>query len=417
MTKSGRQDVDDRICKFADSVREMNRRVKDTTVLVSLVVFLMALANVSYLCLDYEALALGDWVQVLRPLGFEVAGVLIYTMMFFRGYLKIQGKNGAISQDLTDCVVMMPFSLEEYFSFLKVKMWKFMRWIVLLVAIVVVLGGVLVGTVACVVACVLSCGVCVLTTEACYYGEKCSVFRKLQRRGIHKESRKKESKLRKKLAKGLWRFDKVIDVCVLLGLLYGFASGMILTFRIMDDTREMHYNSYSNHYLIFLFFVFTFLSLISSQLRSDEEMKKGYLFAGIGGLLACFLCYQGIYTIYYEDTIESCFFFQKTEYTLSQVDSYVVEKRGILGDIGLELTIGDKKFSVLTSNASFSDVYFDRYDTNFEYVAAYVKRLNELGISGTVEDVEKLEKLAGKQDDSDAARKMLEEIEEMSGGV
>ncbi|MGN0154755.1 MAG: hypothetical protein ACI4A3_09900 [Lachnospiraceae bacterium] len=107
-------------------------------------------------------------------------------------------------------------------------------------------------------------------------------------------------------------------------------------------------------------------------------------------------------------------YFSKTEYSLENVKSYTVKKKSFSQDIQLELEMeDDMTFSVISSNSLYSDYHWMLYDTNFEYVAAYVKRLDALGIPGTLEDEEKLRKIAGRQEKPEQAEKTLEELKEM----
>ena len=142
-----------------------------------------------------------------------------------------------------------------------------------------------------------------------------------------------------------------------------------------------------------------------------RKWNKTKLVFHVLGLLIVGVYIQGTYEVYYEDRFESCFFFSKTEYTLEDVKSYTVKKKSFSQDIQLELEMeDDMTFSVISSNSLYSDYHWMLYDTNFEYVAAYVKRLDALGIPGTLEDEEKLRKIAGRQEKPEQAEKALEEM-------
>lgn len=413
--------------QFADTVKNWNR--KDELAVTPAFLLLLFFVNLFINCIsrDYGELFESGWKGLLIWGFCGILTLIIYTAMYLNEYLSVKGENGKLSRELIDVVCRMPFSLEDYFAVIKQRFRKVVNWIGTVTFIIFMIGLAIsemsknssglysiAELMKMLLVCVLGTGIVLGTMAGSFWWIERITFHKWIKRtnGIPGKE-KSQGKWRSRVRYFVEKLNLIGYMEILFCILFLIVMEIIFDVRMpLDEMREMHYN-YGNNIIVFGL-VLIFVPEIIQQWKhiiNGEKAKKILLAMNVIGLLIVVVYFQGTYEVYYENRLESYYYFSKTEYTLEDVKSYTVKKKSFSQDIQLELEMeDDMTFSVISSNSLYSDYHWMLYGTNFEYVAAYVKRLDALGIPGTLEDEGKLRKIAGRQEKPEQAEKALEEL-------
>ena len=107
--------------------------------------------------------------------------------------------------------------------------------------------------------------------------------------------------------------------------------------------------------------------------------------------LVVFILPQFYYETFYEDRMESSFFFQTRSYEWQDVVSYEVYCPGFGTDIQLRLSMKDgSKKRVLWNHTNYSEKYYSDYGSDYIYIEKMVEKLEALGAEGSLKDSAKI---------------------------
>lgn len=380
-----------------------------------------------------------------------VCMLLIDTLFFVNRYTRLQGKDGKWSKELTDVVCRMPFSTERYFAMIG-KVFRNHLISVVCVSLWLAVYGIFFTientfliinydeieicsdqldfhgiSVEGGIFCLFFCIIVAFSMFVSFALWRNRFLRKIKN-GIcisevkqtdKKISRSnKRSKLNKKFV-AQW----VIIICLYIPVFIMFSAlmQMLLQSKIdIDQSREVYCRLGKDSTGIILAML---IGIGYSEFWEvyHEGKKVRYIPLILLGILFIVNCLhlQFDYTCFYEDKIENHqLFYGEKSYGWEEVKSYVVRKRFGYSGVQLVLDMGDAVIPVTSSDFCYSELYFDRYMEDYDswvsdyiYVNMLVKRLNAIGVPGTMENKDKLLKSAAswqltkreKQEDPEAA--------------
>lgn len=338
--------------------------------------------------------------------------LFIYILSYLNTYTKIDGRDNKMPQNLTECVRKMPFSVEKYYSVIKTRLDKIIFFIVLGVLWVLVTGMVIHRVFSVFI---LICGVAlpVLNTYVNFWLHRQMTLMELSEKD---ESRKKKTKKKKgtKKRNTWWRYIPMI--LLLFVLLLG--CDIVLHERLaIPEGTECYVSVLS--VTLFGCIAGSFLYEIQEEIekgRLENMIQNRTLFVYLFLFCGALYCYHTCYDRYFADRIEVVRPYMHKEYSWHEVESYTVKKRRLRNDIQLELKMKDRTLKVFWGEEYVPDDYYDIYKSHYSYVVKLVKRLDAMGIDGTMEDIVKLEKMAWEKtyDGDKNALEAIKEIEEIT---
>lgn len=338
--------------------------------------------------------------------------LFIYILSYLNIYTKVDGRDNKMPQNLTECIRKMPFSVEKYYSVIKTRLDKITFFIVLGVLWVLVTGMAIHRDFSVFI---LICGVAlpVLNTNVNFWLHRQMTLMELSEM---EEGRKKKTKKKKGMKKRniWWRVAPI--ALILFVILLG--SDIVLHERLAVAEGTECYMSLLSMTLFAGIgggCLYAFQEAIENYRLEKKIHKKEltvYLFLFFGGLFCCFTSYDR----YFEDRIEISRPYMHKKYSWNEVESYTVKKRWLRNDIQLELKMKDRTLKVFWGEEYVPDDYYDTYKSNYSYVVKLVKRLDAMGIDGTMEDIVKLEEMAleATHDGDKNALEAVKEIEKLT---
>lgn len=348
-------------------------------------------------------------------------------------YMWVHGAGRRETQNLLESMVGMPFSLERYFAGIRKSL---IRWeagfaaAAGLSSVLLYWGWSFLGDsevlwerndrlIQFILVCVGETVFGLLCMTAGYGIQKKRYIKQYVEKG---GSRKKQTgfwrSFFQKKQTGFWRsfFDGWMWLGILFTFLWVIGNVSVLGERFMVSGAEECYSSVlpqSGFQCIILCLVLNIVQQLKDRAAGKDWDRRKIIAYFLGIFLVTFLC-QTVYDRYYDDRIEVARPFQTREYRWEDVRSYKVTKAFFRADIQIELRMGDgRSLTVISPDAILSEQHGRNYGSNFSYVAAIADRLDGMGISGTMEDVEKLEEIAkGEAEWDENAVRAVREIEE-----
>ena len=425
-----------KIEQFTNQIKQWNRHTRAGRIM-SITFFFVILAW-NCIILDY-----GEWMQIRKGAIIvvlcEIGLLICYVASYLNTYTKINGKRGKLPEELVVSACRLPFSLSDYYAYIGKKLKKHAVVIGAAIAFVM-LSGMFVYVEITEFPDVYSMETTFIVPKSSHYwcssllliatgillfcGVVYVTFRTHREMALQlwqeaqqgKGTGKKDVKQRKNHNEQKDNGKRILIVAIC-----AFAWAMVaqcLRAEIMEVPYDIEcYVSGMEGGVLSGVVSAILVQLVFRWKEYLSEGKRGIRkIAGIIVIvLAITVCYESNYTLYYEDRIEKCRFWVKQEYAWDEVKSYTVKKGFLLSNIQLELEMEKGTLKVIGNDEFASDEYYNRYASEYSYVAELVKRLDGMGISGTMEDAEKLEKLAKNASEWDSnAVNAIEEIKQIT---
>ncbi|MBR1866920.1 MAG: hypothetical protein IJ801_10535 [Lachnospiraceae bacterium] len=420
--------------RFAEQIWKWNQGEQIYRVICLAFYFMNLLWNC--LVTDYsrilEKMEIRIWIMWMVQIGL----LALYMMWFLNGYTRVHAE-GRTAEYLMECVCRMPFSPEAYYAVIRKKCLRVGGWL-LAAGFLIRLGGMLIlvevgedrvgfrsegrsvlpestgGWLCSILVLIVGILLTGLVMAGTFYIHKMTTTARFLEQREGKSIRK--GKRKKKKGSGKHFFDRRMWIGLFCVVLWAIVCLCVRGERLkVSGVTECYSAVWSD--TVFVPIVSCAAIDIVQQLKDRSEGKDWDRKKIIGlfmVVLMATLLYQTVYDRYYDDRIEAVRPFWTREYRWEDVRSYTVKKGFLRANIQIELHMqDDRTLKVIWADAVSSEQHDRDYSSDYSYVAALAERLDDMGVQGTMEDVEKLEKLAGEalQWDENAVR-AVREIEE-----
>ena len=378
------------------------------------------------LFLDYELKDFLDRIGWLLLLAGMIMLVAIFSNQYYNSFFTLMGKKGEIAQNIFTVMNFVPFSLKNYQKYVKEQM-VFWQWCLFIVTFLVNSCGLVIScyqnrfpvyiwqrrvSVFYIVSRLL--GIALFSYLMAMIPQmvltlKTGFMEKETKRAKLLHTGKKSQKTAKKMQTRKERFRIAIQC---LSVLFVAMLYLILMDALhpMEEGQIVYFNfKLYNLYCILCASVLAEIShcFIGFQEKSEKSAKSRVISIVMKGMfgIALFMLPQGWYDAYYEDRIEVTRVFSEKTYDWKDVDSYEVYHPVLGNTLQLKLTMKDqnsyKVLNGMAGNTRTSEKYNEVYTSDIDYVEAIIEKLDALGVEGTLQDVEKIEKKIRKQEENE----------------
>lgn len=354
----------------------------------------------------------------------EIGLLIIYIASHMNQYTRINGIKGKIPEQLVDSICRMPFSVNDYYKYIGKMLSRRIAIIGVLTIFVLTVGAFLQVDITdyyettmvdinikglenaeqwlqLLMVLLVGCLIFVGTVWVAYFIHCRIALRQYeinQQRSYSKRSNMSKPKKNYNAA--------VVIFFVLIAILIPSLVFQRVWLAVPDEV-ECYISVRSSTIICALG------GVLGAELQEYLRERKTRKRLSIYGLMVVLAIFGQVtdYTRYYEDKIEDSCMLIKAEYAWNEVESFTVKKGFFQSNIQLELEMEDNTLKVVRGGAFATKTYYDRYNSEYSYILALVKRLDALGIEGTIEDVTKLEKFAEKtMEEDESAVDALKEI-------
>lgn len=371
--------------QFADQVKHWNRLRKSEGLI-------LGLFGVVGCCMVAILEILGAGLGSSIAIVFAVFFGMLIAWMHCEIYVRVDGKGNRLNQYIYDVPLLMAFSMKDYYKEIEKRLWK---------KTLVVSG--IVFTIIFVFSVVSLfkdffrvIGLCAMTVAVMDIAIMISFFflRYFNMRSFLVCIEKgKSKKLVSPKKASFWSEHPVL--LVLLCVISSFGSVMFVgvrdyILRVPNDIEA--YRSASDWFI--MIYIIIMCGVHGGEQIGKLVTKKGGSIKQVAclGVLAVISIIYGctFHTTYYEDKIVANRFLLEKEYAWDEVQSYTVKPKWISGILQLELEMDDRTLWVISSNYICSEKHYDDFGDDYEYIAHLLEKMEAYGISGTLEDEEKI---------------------------
>lgn len=415
----------EKIEQFANQIKDWNGKGNISIIISFWSYFLILIWH----CLTRD---FSEWMElnVVVTVICEIGILVIYIASHMNQYTRINGMKGKIPEHLADSVCRMPFSVNDYYKYIGKMLSRRIAIIAVLTVFVLTVGAFLQVEITnyyetsmvdinvkspenaeqwlqLLMVLLAGCLILVGAVWVTYFTHRRMTLRQCEtnQQGLYSKQRKTHKSKKNSNA-------AVVIFLVLIAL---FIPSWVFqrVWLAVPDEIECYISVRSATIICVLGGVLG--AELQEYLRERKKRKR----LSIYGLVVVLAIFGQVtdYTRYYEDKIETSCMLVKTEYAWNEVKSFTVKKGFLQSNIQLELEMEDNNLKVIRGDAFATKTYYDRYNSEYSYVLALVKRLDALGIEGAIEDVTKLEKLAEKTiEEDESAVDALKEIKRIVEG-
>lgn len=407
------------LARFADEVKRWNKNGKAVVffTLIAMSGSLLSACTMGIVLLMTDglitfALMEGLTIFLVVVLGFG------YAYAYCGCYTTVEGKQGKILQQLCESIYRMPISVEEYYKEIGRRLKKNATGIGIavfcLLFICALFGLILLepeegikvplqqiaasGRFLQIVAfCIIGTALFTCAIAAGYYTHRWINLQKYYSfiNGRACSCRKKQ-KTKKSFGSRneFWAEHKVL-LCIVAVMSTMLVMGILALrsyyLRVPDgiEVYRVTRNSFWISYPLLVCFMIMIEEILRFLLKENVHIGKA---AGVFALMIAALVYGfTFYETYYEDRIEVRRLFYTAEYKWQDIQSYTVKAAPSVMAIQIKLNMGNRTLSVMSADEIASVKHYDRYGSDYLYGAYLVKKMDELGISGILEDWEEIE--------------------------
>lgn len=338
-----------------------------------------------------------------------------YGVWFTFSYIWIKGRDGKIVQDFIESVYWMPCSVERLFYVILEKLLKRIQ-LTGIIIFVILTAGMFVGpytderagsgigfqlpqnVVQSILVCVIETAWVLVWMFLGWF-----IMRQIRLRIYYRKRNGK--KIKGKLFKGKkrqiqrdqnkYRFKQYMIIYFIILVIWELICILLKYFFLPIREQEVIVCRLRNEALVVLIGMVCAqeMTVLIQQALQKEQIKWRNAILWVLIIFGCSFGYVTTYQCYYGDYIETSFLTRKQNYDWNDVVSYRVRAAMFSRDLVLEMETKDgKTLKIREGSSEASDAYWEKYESEYEYVADIVQKLAGLGIEGTLYDVEKLKK-------------------------
>lgn len=371
--------------EFADSIKQWNHFRKSEHLMLG-VLGVSGCATV--VILETIGAGLGSYLAMW----FAVFFGFMVTWMHCELYVRIDGKDNRLNQYIHNIPLRMAFSIRDYYKEIERRLWKklaIMNGIVFAVFLVFGIVRLFKDFLRVICLCGMVAVVFDITVVVSYFLLRYSDMRNfaicMERGKVRKQTSRNKT--------NFWSEHPVLLVLFCIVLVVGLTVLAGVRNYILQVPDDMEVYRSTTDWFITMYTV-AICVVYGGQQVGDLVCEKGGSVKQIIGysvvIIMALLYGCTIYTTYYEDEIVANRLFIEKEYTWDEVQSYTVKPKWISGILQLELEMEDRTLRVISSDNICSEEHADNYWDDYEYVAHLVEKMDTYGISGTLEDAEKI---------------------------
>lgn len=385
MNRKSENKGNDKYVQFADSVKQWNR----FRIVEGMIGGLLGVVGCIIVAI-LEMLGAGLGIYISRV--FAILFGMLIAWRHCEMYVRVDGKENRLNQYIHDIPLFVAFSFRDYYKEIERRLWKKTMIISGIVFVILFTMSIMrlftdfLGVMGfCIITVVVMDAAIVASFFLLRYFDMRS-FAACIEKGKSKKvvSQKKES---------FWYQHRVLLVlfCSALPWVAFMLSGVRnYILRVPDDIEV--YRSASDWFIsvygVVMCAIFGGEQIGKLVTKKGGSIKQALVFSVVAVMALGYGCTY--YTTYYEDKIVENRFFITKEYTWDEVQSYTVKPKWISGILQLELEMEDRTLWVICSENICSEKHYDVYDSDYEYIAHLVEKMDAYGITGTLEREEKI---------------------------
>lgn len=404
------------LARFADKVKRWNKNGKAvvffTLIAMSGCLFFACEIGIALLVTDGSitfALMEGLTIFLVVVLGFG------YAYAYCSCYTTIEGKQGKMWQQLCESIYRMPFSMEKYYKEIGRRLKKNATGIgiaVFCLLFICALFGLMLlepeegikvplqqiaasgQILQILVFCIIGTAVFTGALLAGYYTHRWMNLQKYHGFLNGRAYRGKKKQKTKNSFREFWAEHKVL-LCIVAVMSTMLVMGILALrsyyLRVPEgiEVYRVTRNSFWVSYPLLVCFMILIEEIFRFLLKEKMHIGKavGVFMLTIAALVYSFTFYE----TYYEDRIEVRRLFYTAEYKWQDIQSYTVKAAPSAMAIQIKLDMGNRTLYAMSADEIASIEHYTSYYNDYIYGAYLVKKMDELGISGILEDGEKIE--------------------------